>query len=132
MENEAGPLRAGGVKDYIYEARTSLMITGLDDWFWTAYCFADIKFKGSEHRESIENYANPAGPLKPPNSRIPTRDPISCGKMEADRPIWNPRQYFLHILSIRMEQVKQEWDNSVFLLLRHIKPCVCYHCRNPN
>ncbi|CAG8957343.1 hypothetical protein HYFRA_00010769 [Hymenoscyphus fraxineus] len=109
--------------DYIYEARCSVMVAGIDDWLWTAYCFVDVNFKGSEHRESIENYANPGAP-GPPNLVPPARDPLSCGKREANKPIWNPREYFLYILSIRMEQVKQEWENSVFLLLQHIKPCI--------
>lgn len=130
VDNEPYPLSNGDIKDYIHEARTSVMITGLDDWFWTAYCFVDAKFKGSEHKESIDSYANPEGPHRPLNARTPARDPLSCGKREVNLPTWNPRQYFLQILSIRMEQVKQEWENSVFLLLRHIKPCVCNRYQN--
>lgn len=28
-------------EDYIFEAQTSVLVTGLDNWFWTAYCFSD-------------------------------------------------------------------------------------------
>ena len=100
--------------DYIHEAQVSIMITGIDDWFWTAYCFVDVYFKEDGHRESVHHYSG----------TTPPRDPHSCGKDSADRPIWRPRHYFLRTLSCRMEQVKQEWNNSIFQLFRQIEPCV--------
>ncbi|KAG4440135.1 hypothetical protein IFR05_004393 [Cadophora sp. M221] len=40
-------------RDMILEAQVSIMVIGLDDWFWTAYCFADVYFKEEDHRERI-------------------------------------------------------------------------------
>ena len=106
------PLHPTLERDYIHEAQVSIMVIGIDDWFWTAYCFADIYFKGEEHTEQVHvMHRNNA-------------DPHSCGKYFLDRPIWNPRHYFLRSLSCRMEQVKQEWYNTIFQLFEDIEPCV--------
>lgn len=112
----------GDVKDYIHEAQISVMVTGIDDWFWTAYCFVDIYFKDDEHSERVEQYVTP--PMK--------MDPLCGGKFTLDRPIWNPRHYFLRTLSCRMEQVKQEWNNVVFQLFQDIEPCVSNLFRSPS
>ena len=100
--------------DYIHEAQLSVMVTGLDHWFWTAYCFSDIYFKDQDHIEQLSTLARPLNPL----------DPHSCGKFSLNQPIWDPRHYFLRTLSCRMEQVKQEWNNTVFQLFEDIEPCV--------
>jgi hypothetical protein len=102
-------------KAYIHEAQISIMVTGLDDWYWTAYCFVDVYFKSPGHRESVEYYSDT------------NRDPLSGGKTSTvrDKPTWLPREYFLQLLAYRIEQVKQEWANAVYQLLRHIQPCVC-------
>ncbi|KAG4415773.1 hypothetical protein IFR04_011073 [Cadophora malorum] len=106
------PLHPRLERDYIHEAQVSIMVIGIDDWFWTAYCFADVYFKGEEHTEQVHvMHRNNA-------------DPHSCGKYFLDRPIWNPRHYFLRSLSCRMEQVKQEWYNTIFQLFEDIEPCI--------
>jgi hypothetical protein len=103
----------GEDKAYIHEAQISVMITGLDDWYWTAYCFVDVYFKGMGHRESVEAYSSSG------------MDPLSGGRTSRDRPTWLPREYFLQLLTYRLEQVKQEWNNTVYQLFGHIQPCVC-------
>jgi len=100
--------------DFIHEAQVSVMVTGLDNWFWTACCFSDIYFKDEDHNEQVSTLSTPAHPM----------DPHSCGKFSLNLPIWDPRHYFLRTLSCRMEQVKQEWNNTVFQLFEDIEPCV--------
>jgi hypothetical protein len=114
MRNDGPPSEENKHKAYIHEAQISIMVTGLDDWYWTAYCFVDVYFKESGHRESVGHYSN-AG-----------RDPLSGGKTSVtrDKPTWLPREYFLQLLTYRMEQAKQEWNNVVYQLFRHIQPCV--------
>jgi hypothetical protein len=104
-------------KDHIHEAQISFMVTGIDNWFWTAYTFVDTYFKDDDNTESAASYCR-TSPENPP------MDPHSCGQYEADKPIWNPRHYFLRSLSCRMEQVKQEWNNVIFQLFQQIDPCV--------
>ena len=101
-------------KDYLYEAQISVMVTGLDDWVWTAYCFVDVYFKAQNHPEQVECLSNYGTKL----------DPHSCGQYPADRPIWSPREYFLRTLSSRIEQVKQEWDNAVSILTQNMQTYV--------
>jgi len=119
MKNQS-PNTDDDLDDCIYEAQLSVMITGIDDWLWTAYCFVDVYFKGERHKEQVEHYSNP-------NMRL---DLHSCGKYSADRPVWLPRAYFLRTLSCRMEQVKQEWNNVVFRLFQQIEPYVCLRSSN--
>jgi hypothetical protein len=108
------PPSAEDLSEYIYESQLSVMVTGIDDWVWAGYCFVDVYFKGERHSEQVEHYSN--APIK--------MDPHSCGRYPADPPIWIPREYFLRALSARMQQVKQEWDNSVSRLIQQIEPYV--------
>lgn len=87
-----------GDPEYLYEAQTSVMVTGFDEWFWTTYCCVETYF---ENKESIQFYHDtnmdaPTGAARPTNL-----------------PVWNPRQYYLLILSRRMGQMTKEWANIV-------------------
>jgi hypothetical protein len=108
-------LSSDDVPEYIYESQISVMVSGIDNWVWTAYCFVDVYFKGDTHTEKVEHYSSDA---------INRMEPHSCGKHAADRPVWDPRKYFLRALSARMEQVREEWENSVSLLMFQIDPYV--------
>ena len=108
--------------EYIYESQLSVMVTGIDDWVWAAYCLVDVYFKGQEHCENVEYYYDA-------RERKLRKDPHSCGKHPADLPIWDPREYFLRAFSARMEQVREEWTNSVTLLINQIEPYVCVRKR---
>jgi hypothetical protein len=118
-------LSSNELPEFIYESQLSVMVTGIDDWVWAAYCFVDIYFKAhgtaEECIEQVEYYANPRVYA---NARV-ERDTHSCGKYPASLPIWDPREYFLRSLSARMEQVREEWTNSVNLLIYQIEPYVC-------
>jgi hypothetical protein len=102
------------MQDYIYEAQISVLVTGIDDWVWAAYCFVDVYFKDAGHSERVHHYSDPRVRM----------DPHSCGKHPADPPTWIPREYFLRALQARIEQVKHEWNNSVSRLMQQIEPYV--------
>lgn len=109
------PSRSAKKRDYIYEAQSSVMVTGVDDWVWTAYCFVDVYFKGVRHSEDVNT-------LSEQTIRF---DPHSGGNRHpVDPPLWLPREYFLRTLTARMGQVKQEWNNSVSRLLQGTEPYV--------
>lgn len=99
---------------YIHQAQISIMVTGIDDWFWTGYCFVDTYFKPPDQSDSVEKY----------HGQTQQMDPFSCGKYDANFPLWLPRHYFLCTLAARMEQVQQEWSNSASVLFRQIDPWV--------
>ena len=87
-----------GVPEYLYEAQISVLVTGIDEWFWTAYCCAETYF-GSEETMQFYHHRKvdaPTGGFKP--------------KLY---PIWNPREYFLLVLCRRFRQVRTEWANVV-------------------
>jgi len=74
----------------------------------------DTYFKGPTHSEQVEHYSHP-------NLHL---DPHSCGSYDADIPVWDPREYFLRALSARMDQVTQEWNNTVEQLTPQIEAFV--------
>ncbi|MCJ1383972.1 hypothetical protein MMC17_007086 [Xylographa soralifera] len=89
--NMSNPLRP----EYLYEAQISVMVTGVDEWLWTAYCCVDTFF-GSE--EGIEFYHDS------------TLDAATGGERLISQPVWNPREYFLYMLSCRFRQATKEWS----------------------
>ena len=92
--------RRGSQQDpeHLYEAEVSVLLTGVDEWFWTAYCCVDTHF-GSE--ESVEHYHERG------------LDAFTGGEKACQLPIWNPREYYLLVLSIRVRQVTREWSNLI-------------------
>ena len=92
--NLSNPLRP----EYIYEAQISVMVNGIDEWFWTAYCCVDTYF-GSER--GVEAYHDS------------TVDAATGGERLISQPAWNPREYFLYMLSRRFRQATKEWRRTV-------------------
>ncbi len=94
-----------------HEAQVSLLVIGIDEWYWTAYCCADVYF-GSE--ESPDFYL-----------REQLDAPTGAGK-PTSLPVWNPREYFLTVLSRRMKQATKEWSNIVTTLEDRLGSHVSY------
>jgi hypothetical protein len=101
-------------EDSIYQAQISVMATGVDDRVWTGYSLVDVYFEGASHQATREYYTDPEQP----------RDPHSRGKYTADRPFWNPSEWFLVALSAQIHQVSVEMNNSVIEIKKLISPCV--------
>ena len=101
--------------EYLYEAQVSLLLTGVDEWFWTAYCCAETYF-GSE--ESIQYYSD---------NQL---DALTGGEKSMLDPVWNPREYFLSILTRRLKQVTKEWSNIVETLQDRLRLHVSAILRN--
>ena len=101
-----------GVQDWFYEAQISVLVTGIDEWFWTVYCFVDTYF-GSE--ETVDYYHERG------------LDALTGGEKASHYPAWNPRGYFLQLLSLRLKQATQEWSNVVDALddRLHHHVCLC-------
>jgi hypothetical protein len=98
----------------IYQAQISCVVCGLDDWQWVAYAFVD-----TEHDNDGDDLADKATSFEGLNE-----DPIACG-LDANLPIWKPRQYFLKVFEIRAKQTRQEWDQLVRKLVLDISEYVC-------
>lgn len=87
--------------EYLYEAQISILVVGVDEWFWTAYCLTDTFFGGNR---TVQDYFDD-------NSDAPTG-----GDKPAKYPVWNPRGYFILVLFRRMRQATKEWGNVVSTL----------------
>lgn len=99
--------------EWFHEAQISLLVVGIDEWYWTAYCCVDTYF-GSE--EPITFYLE--NDLDAPTG----------GGRHMKEPVWNPREYFLMVLSRRMAQVVMEWSNVTSYLEQQLGPHVSLPC----
>ncbi|KAF7158588.1 hypothetical protein CNMCM5623_003648 [Aspergillus felis] len=81
-------------QDCIYEAQLSLIVFGVDDFFWTAYFCEDTYFGG---QDLVANCLQDEV------------DGPSLGRRMHKFPIWDPRYYFLSILATRTGQITLEW-----------------------
>lgn len=89
------------LQDCIYESQLSLIIFVVDDFFWTAHFCGDTYYTGEDTVQDLLK-ARSDGP--------------SGGQLPRNLPIWDPRYYFLTVLSIRMYQVTAEWTVLVQVL----------------
>lgn len=100
----------------IHEASISFALCGLDHWRWTAFAFADTAFDDHDLQEDLLSYN---GFQQDPIAQI--SDPWIL----ANQPIWDPREYFLTVLNVRIAQVGKEWQYLVRKVEQGIKQYVC-------
>ena len=94
---------------FLYEAQISCVVAGSDEWRWVGYCFVDTYFDAvGEGKETVPSYHKDS--LGDEGMRA---DPFTYGIADADKPIRNPREYFLMVFRIRINQVKREWQQVV-------------------
>ena len=105
--------RDGEGEAYYYEAQISFLMIGIDEWLWTTYCCVDTFFGSETDREA---YLNPHCPT----------DAASGGSLFQKYPVWNPRQYFLAVLSRRMLQARYEWTTLVECYTNRLSTYVSY------
>jgi hypothetical protein len=112
LHTSQGRTAKPNIQEQIFEAQLSVLVTGIDNRFWTAYSIADVYFKTSDCSETAEYYHGA------------NEDPHSGGKDGAKQVIWDAREFFLRILACRMEQVREECNNVVSQLLKNIEPFI--------
>jgi hypothetical protein len=96
----------------LYEAQISITITGIDYRVWAAYGFVDNYFGSNE---TVEGYYKMKGRFRG------QADPLAAGQLNADDPIWGPREYFFKVFDIRMKRVLKEWNWIVRIMEKDIK-----------
>ena len=102
---------------FLYEAQISCVVAGSDEWRWVAYCFVDTYFDAAEEaKETVLSYHEDS--LVDQGMRA---DPFTFGVADADNPIQKPREYFLMVLHIRIDQVKREWQQVVAKVQQSIR-----------
>src|SRR5271154_240991 len=112
--------KSSGSSGFLYEAQISCVVAGSDEWRWVAYCFVDTYFDAAEdaketvlsyHEDSLVDEGMPA-------------DPFTFGVTHADNPIQKPKEYFLMVFRIRIDQVKREWQQLVAKVQQSIREYV--------
>lgn len=98
----------------VYEAQISVVVTGFDHYVWAAYGLVDTYF---DLEETVEGYHQLIGAGGSTKGRP---DPLAAGRINADEPIWTPREYFFKILELRMDQVHREWNFTARKVERNI------------
>jgi hypothetical protein len=102
----------------LYEAQISVAMIGIDHWVWAAYGLVDTYFESDERaKESVDRYDQLKGRRGRP-------DPLAAGQIDASKPIWTPREYFLRVFEIRIKQVRGEWHNIVDKVENEVKQYV--------
>ncbi|KAF2084415.1 hypothetical protein K490DRAFT_68722 [Saccharata proteae CBS 121410] len=112
LDKRAQPLRAASLlplhpsaeeaAEHYHEASLSLVVVGLDEWQWSAYCLVDTYFEPSRRKAAYatepdyDHWEDPDGPA-------------AGGANEFKGPMWNPREYFLVVLARRVQQVVMAW-----------------------
>ncbi len=86
---------------FYHQAQISFLLTGVDEWHWTAYCCVDTYFGSEKDPEWYlsRHFDGPPG----------------GGQLEF-LPIWNPREYFLLVFTRRLNQATKEWTNAILKL----------------
>jgi hypothetical protein len=85
----------------IHEAEISYVVTGPDDWRWIGYAFVDTELDGL---------------LTDLSEMDLSFDRATAGETQARFPLWRPRDHWVKVLDVRIEQVRQEWEYLVYKL----------------
>jgi hypothetical protein len=99
----------------IHEAQISCVVTGSDDRRWVGYSFVDTEIDGFLTDLSKDDLSF---------------DPIAALELEASIPIWRPRDYWLKVFEIRIEQVRKEWEYLIHKVEFSVKQYVCDQTQN--
>lgn len=103
----------------MYEAQTSLVVCGSHEQQWTAYAFVDRYFNTEDPLDQEFSYEGIQDDPITWNSELDTV------YLDANKPTWNPRVYFLVVLEAQITQVLKEWAYVVRQVERNIKQYVC-------
>ncbi|KAI0382451.1 hypothetical protein F5Y04DRAFT_287887, partial [Hypomontagnella monticulosa] len=98
MENKSD----NSFTEYVYEAKLSCLVSGVNRYKWSAYVFNDLYFETDEYTESVEEYHEQAGL----GLMI---DPLTGGKRHRAMLPCDPRENFLLIFEVRLRMINKEW-----------------------
>jgi hypothetical protein len=81
------------------------------------YGFVDTYFDAPDQaKETVEQYHEDATRVGGMHT-----DPLTFGVMNAENSIQAPREYFLFVFRVRIEQVKREWEQVVSNVRKSIR-----------
>lgn len=114
---------SSSLSSFLYEAQISCLVSGTDKWRWVAYFFVDNYFDvEGDGKETVLQYYQDSED----EGGMPA-DPLTYGTCDSNKPIWDPRVYFLTVFRIRIRQVKNEWQQVVVKVEESIRDYVYVH-----
>lgn len=97
---------------WICDAQVSVLVSVVDVCGWTAYMFEDTYHKACEPAKELDIFCSKPGFYFP--------DALTAGALDSTRLI-GPREYFVKVLRIRIDQVFREWQLVVDRLEEIVK-----------
>lgn len=86
---------------WICDSQVSALVSVVDVGGWTAYMFEDTYYKAREPSQDLDVFCSE------PSFYFP--DALTAGTIDSTRYL-GPREYFLRVFHIRIEQAFQEWQ----------------------
>jgi hypothetical protein len=112
-------------QSFLHEAQSSCVVTGYNNSIWTACSLTDTfyhsRHNSDDNEDMLPYYANDTDDT---DDSEESWDPLTIGQCDANNPIWDPREYFLRILNVRLEQAKEEWLNIAYNLQEKLESYV--------
>lgn len=101
------------VVHYLYEAQSSCVITGYNNSYWTAFSFSDTYFYpgANSHDPLVCGDNEDMLPYYDGDDDDEVTDPLTIDNSAVPHNELDPRHYFLTILSVRLDKIKDEWDS---------------------
>jgi hypothetical protein len=88
----------------IHESHIAFTICGVADRRWVAYAFSDTDYDENKEMDEFQfDY----------NGMFADQIAGDARDVDANKPIWNPREYYLMIMSIRLSQIVGEWAKLI-------------------
>lgn len=104
---------------YYHEAQLSSLCWGTDESCWTEFFFVETYFGSEPDRETY---------LKP-RTGVQTRDPPTK-QFSYPTPYWDPREYWLKQIDVRLVQVCYEYSALIGTLTRRMEAYVSFQLFN--
>lgn len=101
----------------IYEAQLSISVCGLSEQGYVVYAFVDKYFQDGDEDSEQEV-----------DDSVFMEDQIVADGVDANKPVWEPREYFVLAVLPRQKQVVEEWANLLDRLEEYIGE---YNKNNP-
>jgi hypothetical protein len=99
------------LKAYLHPAHISCAITGPDHRRLLAYMFIDTYFDSDSDpdSDSASDSVQYIELLRRNEDYDIYYDPFTRGFTDADRPVWDPMEFFFLTLRVRLDQIHLEW-----------------------
>jgi hypothetical protein len=102
---------------YLYEAQISFVVSGIDNWRWTAYCFVDEYFQD-------ENHTDASNVVHPHDRAIAKAQMGSSSLKNATEPkitTDDPKEYFLSCFFTELKLIRKEWKSVLTQMRRSLR-----------